>query len=121
MVYLKQVLALIFSAIAFFSVLIQMNSHCHNKAVISVTEVEKQTHISENITTAEMTHEEPNDDFGCKHNPSQCHNCHFGHCAFTLASLIQVSVYNAEPNLYFNHTSFVIYNFQTGPFRPPII
>ena len=113
-------MAWIFSIITFAGVVSQANSTCHEKTVSSSPSIEAQaSQHKTNFQQDDLNHKHSQDS-DCHHKGSGCRNCHLGHCPFTLAPSIQVSVFGLSQIVYFINVAVVIYDFQTSLFRPPI-
>lgn len=51
---------------------------------------------------------------------NDCSGCHIGHCSFTLAKSISVASFSALRIFNTSDSTFNLYNYQFGLFRPPI-
>ncbi|MCK6598067.1 MAG: hypothetical protein L6Q37_06855 [Bdellovibrionaceae bacterium] len=54
------------------------------------------------------------------HAESNCHHCHMGHCAFTISSLFNDFLTPPRGAIHLFEALYLISDFNTNPFRPPI-
>lgn len=117
---LKLVFSLSFILMTVFGVFSQGNSSCLDDLQASdsqqVLYSAEDSHSHQGSSSSQPVSHQSD----CSHHSSAGHNCHLGHCAFTLGSNLVLASLSLGAILDFNEVSFIIFDFQSGPFRPPI-
>ena len=112
---MKLLVAIIFSMIAFVSSASKNSGICVKKAEVNSVQISKGAHANFLISNHETQKEQTS-----QKNSSDCQICHLGHCDFMLTAKFNFAITTAAIALYSSATSFNIYDFHSGLFRPPI-
>jgi len=114
---LKLILALIFSMMTVVSVA-NIGPGCIEKS----NSLNLELPSFENLDYAtQLTHQENKDQAMSHQDPSDCHICHIGHCDFSVSPFLNFNFTLGSVNIFSNLSSIIIFDFQSGLFRPPIV
>lgn len=116
-VLLKLILALIFSMMTLVSVS-NVGPGCIGKS----NSLNLELPSFENLDYAtQLTHQEDKDQAMSHQDQSDCHICHIGHCDFAINPSLNFNFNLGSVNNFSKLSSIVIFDFQSGLFRPPIV
>lgn len=116
---MKVIVSLIFTFITLLGVVAQASNCTSNtlssqKSQNSINLFQHQSSQSKNLKQdVKIT-------LDCHQNELLCSVCHLGHCAFTLAPLIQFAILSPIQSISISTLSVSIFDFETSLFRPPI-
>lgn len=112
---MRNFLAFIFIVITIVSVSRPVNTSCDESSPKNSISFDKQVSL---VSVDSPCQDDDHANSGHKHEA--CHNCHLGHCSFTIGSNVSlVSNFEIPGFVPVNH-SFSLYDYKTSPFRPPI-
>jgi hypothetical protein len=112
---LKTFLAFLFILITFLSVSKPMNASCDDSHTKSSISVDEKVSVLE---AAAPCNEDNHSD--ASHEHGACHNCHLGHCSFTIGTnVVLFSIYELAGFVPVK-VNFNLSDFKSSPFRPPI-
>lgn len=119
-VYLNRYVAIFFSLITVFSILSQANSFCSSASVKKSSGTSSTLEKQEENLSPEYLNDGDSSETSCDSGNLSCHNCHLGHCSFPISSIFQVGILLFATPLDSKVAFFVIFDFHTNLFRPPI-
>ena len=112
---MKLLVAIIFSTIAILSAATKNSVTCVEKAKVDHVQV---------LNSLESVIQSSNDQNENYQGPlkasSDCQICHIGHCDFTVATKFNFAIVLMPTELNFVTSSFDVFDFHSGLFRPPI-
>lgn len=112
---MKLLVAIIFSTIAFLSAASKNSVACVEKAKVDHVQVLKSLQ-----PLIQSANDQNQNDQGPLKASSDCQICHLGHCDFTVATKFNFAIVLMPTELDFITSSFDVYDFHSGLFRPPI-
>lgn len=112
---MKTFLAFLFILIAIVSVSKPVNASCDD----SYPEISSS--VDEKLSTLKALASCDDDNHsGASHGHGACHNCHLGHCSFTISTNVVLFSSCELSGFVPVKGSFNLSDFKTSPFRPPI-